>query len=101
MADKAFLDVEEIPNINRKIRMYIKEEKMNNDDIISTMSETTYYYKTNNTNKLNNLINDLGRNFSKINKIHNNNAIVYDKNVEKYNNQEKKTSQEFGQLGGN
>lgn len=99
-ASRALMDVEKIPKINNLLKMYIKDERLISSDITNEMNETAFYYRTANTSKINNLTNEINRNFSRINRIHNMNTLVYSKMVDRYNNEERKTSKSFDQLGG-
>ena len=100
MKNMVVMEVEQILKINRNLKMYIKEEQLITNDIIKYNNNITNYYRTNNTQKISNLNQELSINFKKINTIHNNNTIVYNKNVQSYKDSAKKTIEIIEELGG-
>ena len=97
---KSVMNVDEITKIKRNITMYIKDENINNNEVINKMNDISYYYRSNNSNRINSLASEINKNFARINRVHNINTKVYEKMIERYKKVSGENAEKFDGLGG-
>lgn len=93
-----FLNTEEISKTIKKLELEIKDEKLNLDDIESSIEALNLNYKTDNSDKLNNLSFMLNNKFKTISYIHDDNILVLNKNMETYIDTRNKVSKIFDDI---
>ena len=93
-----FLNTEEISKTIKKLELEIKDEKLNLDDIESSIEALNLNYKTDNSDKLNNLAFMLNNKFKIISSIHDDNILVLNKNMETYIDTRNKVSKIFDDI---
>ena len=93
-----FLNTEEISKTIKKLELEIKDEKLNLDDIESSIEALNLNYKTDNSDKLNNLSFMLNNKFKTISSIHDDNILVLNKNMETYIDTRNKVSKIFDDI---
>lgn len=93
-----FLNTEEISKTIKKLELEIKDEKLNLDDIESSIEALNLNYKTDNSDKLNNLSFMLNNKFKTISYIHDDNILVLNKNMETYIDTRNKISKIFDDI---
>lgn len=93
-----FLNTEEISKTIKKLELEIKDEKLNLDDIESSIEALNLNYKTDNSDKLNNLSFMLNNKFKTISYIHDDNILVLNKNMETYIDTSNKVSKIFDDI---
>ncbi len=93
-----FLNTEEISKTIKKLELEIKDEKLNLDDIGSSIEALNLNYKTDNSDKLNNLSFMLNNKFKTISYIHDDNILVLNKNMETYIDTRNKVSKIFDDI---
>lgn len=94
-----FLNTEEISKTIKKLELEIKDEKLNLDDIESSIEALNLNYKTDNSDKLNNLALNFKNKFKTIISIHDDNILVLKKNMETYITTSEKVSKMFDDIG--
>ena len=93
-----FLNTKEISKTIKKLELEIKDEKLNLDDIESSIEALNLNYKTDNSDKLNNLSFMLNNKFKTISYIHDDNILVLNKNMETYIDTRNKVSKIFDDI---
>lgn len=93
-----FLNTKEISKTIKKLELEIKDEKLNLDDIESSIEALNLNYKTDNSDKLNNLSFMLNNKFKTISYIHDDNILVLNKNMETYIDTSNKVSKIFDDI---
>lgn len=93
-----FFNTEEISKTIKKLELEIKDEKLNLDDIESSIEALNLNYKTDNSDKLNNLSFMLNNKFKTISYIHDDNILVLNKNMETYIDTSNKVSKIFDDI---
>ena len=93
-----FLNTKEISKTIKKLELEIKDEKLNLDDIESSIEALNLNYKTDNSDKLNNLAFMLNNKFKIISSIHDDNILVLNKNMETYIDTSNKVSKIFDDI---
>lgn len=81
---KKFLDEEEMTTTISKLDMYQKQEKLNFDAYNQVFQNLSYSYQTNNTKLLEQKKFEITKKFSVVSKLHDNNLLVLNKNLENY-----------------
>lgn len=79
-----FLVEEEISKSIKKLELEISTEKLNFDDITTSLSSLNVSYKTNNKFKLDDLLFGINNKLTTISSIHDGNVEVLKKNLETY-----------------
>lgn len=79
-----FLNEEEISKSIKKLELEINDEKLNFDDINTSLSALNVSYKTNNKTKLDELLFNLNTKLTTISSIHDDNVEVLRKNLDTY-----------------
>ena len=93
-----FLNTEEISKTIKNLELETKEEKLNLDDIKTSLETLNLNYKTDNSDKLNNLAFMLNNKFKIISSIHDDNILVLNKNMETYIDTRNKVSKIFDDI---
>lgn len=93
-----FLNTEEISKAIKNLELETKEEKLNLDDIKTSLETLNLNYKTDNSDKLNNLAFMLNNKFKIISSIHDDNILVLNKNMETYIATGEKVSKMFDDI---
>ena len=93
-----FLNAEEISKTIKNLELETKEEKLNLDDIKTSIETLNLNYKTDNSDKLNNLAFMLNNKFKIISSIHDDNILVLNKNMETYIATGEKVSKMFDDI---
>ena len=92
---KSVLDEERIALTIQKMFCYKKIESLNFESINGCLREISNCYKTKNTSKLDEINYQIGNNFKRVNEYNETNILIYDKNLEKYQDTEREVSQSF------
>ncbi|MBQ9011192.1 MAG: hypothetical protein IJ093_00900 [Bacilli bacterium] len=74
----------QLEDIIVKIGMYINEEEVDFDKLKNVFINLSYCYKTNNTNSLTSLSNDINNSLKAIDKNCKNDTVILKKVIEKY-----------------
>ena len=83
---KSVLDEEKVITAVNKLEMFQKEENLNLDAFDSLFKNLSTYYQTSNSESFDSKVFELTQKFNIINKLHNNDVYVLNKNVENYKN---------------
>lgn len=95
---KYFIEIDSLSKANDKIKMYKHEEEISFSEINKNYKNINYSYNTDNRGRLIELENELISKFKIINKIHNDNIIVIDKNIRNYIKTSKKVAKDFSKI---
>lgn len=78
------MNIEELEKCTEKIKMYKKEEDLNMSSIKEKLQEIKYNYSSKNIETLSSIGMELIEKCKAINRIHQNNIMVLEKNIEIY-----------------
>lgn len=93
-----FLNEEEISKSIKKLELEINDEKLNFDDINTSLSALNVSYKTNNKTKLDELLFNLNTKLTTISSIHDDNVEVLRKNLDTYITTREKVANMFDDI---
>lgn len=95
---KSNMNVEQLGKINEKLKLYIRDEEIDFSNIKSILESINYNYDTGNVVKLEELEVELINKLKKINKNHNTDMLVIEKNINKYKELNQNTEKIFNDL---
>ena len=81
---KSILDEEEMSTTINKLDMYQKQEEINFDSCNQMFKNLSYSYQTDNAKLLEQKTFEIIKKFSMVSKLHDNNLLVLNKNLENY-----------------
>lgn len=81
---KSVMDIEQINKVVDKVKIYKSQEDVIFDDFKNSINEFHYNYDTNNSSRIDEIKKQIVSKFSVITAIHNNNVVVFTKNIESY-----------------
>lgn len=81
---KSNMNIEQLGKVNERIKIYATDEELQFSSIKSVLNNINYNYDTDNTIKLEELDEELINKLKKINKNHNLDMLIIDKNINKY-----------------
>lgn len=81
---RSILDEEKMSTTINKLNMYQKQEEINFNSCNQVFKNLSYSYQTDNTKLLEQKIFEITKKFSTISKLHDNNLLVLNKNLENY-----------------
>ncbi len=93
-----FLNEEEISKSIKKLELEINDEKLNFDDINTSLLALNVSYKTNNKTKLDELLFNLNTKLTTISSIHDDNVEVLRKNLDTYITTREKVANMFDDI---
>ena len=93
-----FLNEEEISQSIKKLELEINDEKLNFDDINTSLSALNVSYKTNNKTKLDEISFSLNTKLTTISSIHDDNVEVLRKNLDTYITTREKVANMFDDI---
>lgn len=92
------MDITKITNSLSKLNMYKNYETDNFISIKTRLNKLSSYYSSNNKNKLSDKVDLIIRKFNNVNKMHNNNTYVVNKNIFNYIQTAKSVSNKFKKI---
>ena len=92
------MNIEQLGKVNERIKIYATDEELQFSSIKSVLNNINYNYDTDNTIKLEELDEELINKLKKINKNHNTDMLIIDKNINKYKELNKNTEKIFKNL---
>ena len=95
---KSNMNIEQLGKVNERIKIYTTDEELQFYTIKSVLDNINYNYDTDNTIKLEELDEELINKLKKINKNHNIDMLVIDKNINKYKELNQNTEKIFKNL---
>ena len=95
---KSNMNIEQLGKVNERIKIYTTDEELQFSSIKSVLNNINYNYDTNNTIKLEELEEELINKLKKINKNHNTDMFIIDKNINKYKELNQNTEKIFKNL---
>ena len=95
---KSNMNIEQLGKVNERIKIYATDEELQFSSIKSVLNNINYNYDTDNTIKLEELDEELINKLKKINKNHNLDMLIIDKNVNKYKELNQNTEKIFKNL---
>ena len=78
---KSNMNIEQLGKVNERIKIYATDEELQFSSIKSVLNNINYNYDTDNTIKLEELDEELINKLKKINKNHNLDMLIIDKNI--------------------
>ena len=95
---KSNINIEQLGKVNERIKIYTTDEELQFSSIKSVLNNINYNYDTDNTIKLEELDEELINKLKKINKNHNLDMLIIDKNINKYKELNQNTEKIFKNL---
>lgn len=95
---KSNMNIEQLGKVNERIKIYATDEELQFSSIKSVLNNINYNYDTENTIKLEELEEELINKLKKINKNHNTDMLIIDKNINKYKELKQNTEKIFKNL---
>lgn len=95
---KSNMNIEQLGKVNERIKIYATDEELEFYNIKSVLNNINYNYDTDNTIKLEELDEELINKLKKINKNHNLDMLIIDKNINKYKELNQNTEKIFKDL---
>jgi len=95
---KSNMNIEQLGKVNERIKIYATDEELQFSSIKSVLNNINYNYDTDNTIKLEELDEELINKLKKINKNHNTDMLIIDKNINKYKELNQNTEKIFKNL---
>ena len=95
---KSNMNIEQLGKVNERIKIYTTEEEIQISNINAILNNINYNYATDNTIKLEELQVELMNKIKKINKNHNTNILIINKNINKYKEASQSTEKIFKNL---
>lgn len=95
---KSNMNIEQLGKVNERIKIYTTDEELQFSSIKSVLNNINYNYDTDNTIKLEELEEELINKLKKINKNHNTDMLIIDKNINKYKELNQNTEKIFKKL---
>ena len=95
---KSNMNIEQLGKVNERIKIYATDEELQFSSIKSVLNNINYNYDTDNTIKLEELEEELINKLKKINKNHNTDMLIIDKNINKYKELNQNTEKIFKNL---
>jgi len=95
---KSNMNIEQLGKVNERIKIYATDEELQFSSIKSVLNNINYNYDTDNTIKLEELDEELINKLKKINKNHNLDMLIIDKNINKYKELNQNTEKIFKNL---
>ena len=95
---KSNMNIEQLGKVNERIKIYATDEELQFSSIKSVLNNINYNYDTDNTIKLEELDEELINKLKKINKNHNIDMLIIDKNINKYKELNQNTEKIFKNL---
>lgn len=95
---KSNMNIEQLGKVNERIKIYTTDEELQFSSIKSVLNNINYNYDTDNTIKLEELDEELINKLKKINKNHNLDMLIIDKNINKYKELNQNTEKIFKNL---
>ena len=92
------MNIEQLGKVNERIKIYTTDEELQFSSIKSVLNNINYNYDTDNTIKLEELDEELINKLKKINKNHNLDMLIIDKNINKYKELNQNTEKIFKKL---
>ena len=92
------MNIEQLEKVNERIKIHATEEELQFSSIKSVLNNINYNYDTDNTIKLEELDEELINKLKKINKNHNIDMLIIDKNINKYKELNQNTEKIFKKL---
>ena len=92
------MNIEQLGKVNERIKIYATDEELQFSSIKSVLNNINYNYDTDNTIKLEELDEELINKLKKINKNHNLDMLIIDKNINKYKELNQNTEKIFKNL---
>ena len=92
------MNIEQLEKVNERIKIYATDEELQFSSIKSVLNNINYNYDTDNTIKLEELDEELINKLKKINKNHNLDMLIIDKNINKYKELNQNTEKIFKNL---
>lgn len=93
-----YIDADELESIIEKANIYIREEKLLVSDFKRVFSDLSYSYITSNTSKVDSLFLDINLALEKIAINSNNNTMIFDKTIQKYEDLSRQSKENFETL---
>ena len=95
---KSNINIEQLGKINEKLKLYIKDEELEIADIKSILNSINYNYDTDNAKKIEEVQLELTNKLKIINKNHNTDIFIIEKNIDLYKEINKNTEKIFKDL---
>lgn len=95
---KSNMNIEQLRKVNERVKIYATDEELQFSSIKSVLNNINYNYDTDNTIKLEELVEELINKLKKINKNHNTDMLIIDKNINKYKELKQNTEKIFKNL---
>ena len=92
------MNIEQLGKVNERMKIYATDEELQFSSIKSVLNNINYNYDTDNTIKLEELDEELINKLKKINKNHNLDMLIIDKNINKYKELNQNTEKIFKNL---
>ena len=92
------INIEQLGKVNERVKIYTTDEELQFSSIKSVLNNINYNYDTDNTIKLEELDEELINKLKKINKNHNLDMLIIDKNINKYKELNQNTEKIFKNL---
>ena len=92
------MNIEQLEKVNERIKIHATDEELQFSSIKSVLDNINYNYDTENTIKLEELDEELINKLKKINKNHNIDMLIIDKNINKYKELNQNTEKIFKKL---
>ena len=92
------MNIEQLGKVNERVKIYTTDEELQFSSIKSVLNNINYNYDTDNTIKLEELDEELINKLKKINKNHNLDMLIIDKNINKYKELNQNTEKIFKNL---